>query len=100
MLRDGGTVVWLRARPDTLARRVGRNADRPLLSAARRDPAGGGPHAALARIESERRALYEEVASAVIDVDDLGPPAVADAVIGAVVGPRPEEPLSSSEDNR
>jgi shikimate kinase len=77
-LRAGGTVVWLRARPETLARRVGRKVDRPLLAGA-----AGGPAAALARIDDERRVLYEEVAAAVVDVDALTPGAVADRVIAA-----------------
>jgi shikimate kinase/3-dehydroquinate synthase len=96
-LRAGGTVVWLRARPETLARRVGRNSQRPLLAdtAANTD---GGPSAALARIDAERRPLYAEVASVVIDVDDLIPRAVADRVVAATGpastsqdGPRPKE---------
>jgi shikimate kinase len=81
-LRHGGTVVWLRARPETLVRRVGRNADRPLLAA---DP--GGPAAALTRIEAERRALYEEVASIVIDVDELSASTVAERVVAATRTP-------------
>jgi shikimate kinase len=80
-LRRAGTVVWLRARPETLARRVGRHAHRPLLVGA-----DGGPAAALARIDAQRRALYEEVADVVIDVDDLAPGAVADRVL-SVAGP-------------
>jgi shikimate kinase len=88
-LRASGPVVWLRARPDTLARRVGRGAGRPLLVAR-----GGGPSeepaGALARIDGERRALYEEVASVVIDVDDLTPGAVAERVVSAV-GMSPHE---------
>src|SRR5437868_9085836 len=32
LLRRAGTVVWLRARPDTLVARVGDGAGRPLLS--------------------------------------------------------------------
>ncbi len=84
-LRDGGTVVWLRARPETLVRRVGRNADRPLLAA---DP--GGPAAALTRIEAERRALYEEVAAVVIDVDELSAAAVADRIVAATRTPSGE----------
>jgi shikimate kinase len=84
-LRDGGTVVWLRARPGTLVRRVGRNADRPLLAA---DP--GGPAAAITRIEAERRALYEEVAAVVIDVDELSAAAVADRVVAATRPPSGE----------
>ncbi|HLM96435.1 MAG TPA: shikimate kinase [Acidimicrobiales bacterium] len=77
-LRQGGTVVWLRARPETLARRVGRNARRPLLATA-----ADGPAAALTRIDSERQPLYEEVADVVIDVDDLTPDAVAERVLAA-----------------
>jgi shikimate kinase len=88
-LRAAGTVVWLRARPGTLARRVGNNADRPLLAAAA-DGTGGGPAAALARIEAQRRGLYEEVASVIIDVDDLTPGAVVERVLSAV-GPSSRE---------
>ena len=87
-LRHGGTVVWLRARPDTLARRVGRHAHRPLLVGAE-----GGPAAALARIDAERRALYEEVADVVIDVDDLAPGAVADRVLDIAAPRRRRGPL-------
>jgi shikimate kinase len=92
-LRHGGTVVWLRARPETLARRVGRNADRPLLA---RDD--GGPAAALARIDHERRALYEEVASVVLDVDHLSPGAAAERVIAA--GHAEEHSASPGEERR
>jgi shikimate kinase len=88
-LRAAGPVIWLRARPATLARRVGRGADRPLLAAARAD-GPDGPAAALARIDGERRALYEEVASVVIDVDDLTPGAVAERVVRAL-GMTPQE---------
>ncbi len=93
-LRRGGTVVWLRARPATLLRRVGRNASRPLLAG---DPAG--PAAALGRIEAERRVLYEEVATAVIDVDDLGADAVAARVAEVVAAPR-VEPGTPNEESR
>jgi len=83
-MRNSGTVVWLRARPETLAGRVGRNADRPLLSSAAEGSGDGGRRAALSRIEAERRGLYEEVASVVIDVDDISPRAVADRVVRTV----------------
>jgi shikimate kinase len=75
----GGTVVWLRADPAVLAARVGAGAGRPLL-------AGGGADAAgeeLARLATARRALYEEVASAVVDVDALTPTEAAAAVLHA-----------------
>ena len=66
-------MVWLRARPETLARRVGRSADRPLLTAAAEPRSRATRAMALARIDAERRGLYEEVAAVVIDVDDLAP---------------------------
>ncbi|MDQ4070541.1 MAG: shikimate kinase [Actinomycetota bacterium] len=57
-------VVWLRARPGTLARRVTSGAHRPLLDEE-------GPAAVLERLEAVRRPFYEEVADVVVDVDDL-----------------------------
>lgn len=65
LLREAGTVVWLRAEVDTLARRVGKGAGRPLL--------GTDPGADLAQLYEERRPLYEELADVVVDVDGLRP---------------------------
>lgn len=88
LLRRAGTVVWLRARPDTLFSRVradtvaaasglpGADDHRPLLE---RDPKG-----TLARLDAERRPFYEDVADVVVDVDDLAPGAVADQVLERV----------------
>ena len=75
-IAEAGDVVWLRARLDTLAERLGDGAGRPLLAA---DPA-----AALARIEPERRPLYEEVANAVVDVDSFEAEATVAAVLNAI----------------
>ncbi len=71
-------VVWLRARPDTLAERVGAGsaAHRPLLDA---DPAG-----VLAGLDAERRPFYEQVADVAIDVDDLTAEQVAACVEAAL----------------
>jgi 5-deoxy-5-amino-3-dehydroquinate synthase len=69
-------VVWLRARPATLAGRVDGVPERPLL--------GDDAPAALAQLEPERRPLYEQVAGSVVDVDDLGHEETVMAVIGAV----------------
>jgi shikimate kinase len=93
-LRRSGTVVWLRARPETLALRVGRVADRPLLAAHRE-----GPGVALVEIEAERRALYEEVATVVIDVDDLSARAVAERVVTAS-GAAPDQSTAPEQENR
>ena len=67
-----GTVVWLRARPETLAERIGDARERPLL-------AGLDPAARRARIEAllaEREPCYR-TARIAIDTDGVGPDAVA-----------------------
>lgn len=71
-----GIVVWLRARPDTLAARLGEGAGRPLLA--------GDPAAAVHRLDAVRAPLYAEVADLVIDVDDLQPGTVVDRIVDAM----------------
>jgi shikimate kinase len=73
LLRRSGKVIWLRARPETLAARVGDGVGRPLL--------GEDPAAAMVRLSEERAPFYEEVADDVIDVDDLAPADVAARII-------------------
>ena len=65
LLARAGTVVWLRARPEVLATRVGDHDHRPLLG----DDALG----VLRRLDAERAPLYREVADAVLDVGELSP---------------------------
>ena len=55
----GGQVVWLKASPAVLAERVGSADHRPLL--------GSDPAAVLDRLDTEREALYQSVATIVID---------------------------------
>ena len=76
LIAASGTVIWLRAQVDTLARRVGSGAGRPLLD--------GDPLTALADLEAVRRPLYAEVADLTIDVDGLAPSAVAARILEAV----------------
>ena len=73
LLRASGRVIWLRARPETLAARVGDGAGRPLLD--------GDASAALISLDSVRRPYYAEVADETIDVDDLGPDEVAAQIV-------------------
>jgi shikimate kinase len=70
-----GTVVWLRARPGTLAARVGDGAGRPLL--------GEDPAEAMERLNAVRAPLYAEVADLVIDVDELPAEEVALRILAA-----------------
>lgn len=81
-LARAGTVVWLRARPGTLAARVGGGGDRPLLEAGT-----DGPLAVLEALAERRAPLYQAVSSVVIDVDDLSPDDVADRLCALVAAP-------------
>jgi shikimate kinase len=74
-LRAGGHVVWLRARPATLHRRIASGAGR------RSDAVD---EAWLTRLSREREPRYAEVADQVVDVDDQSVAGVADAVIAAI----------------
>jgi shikimate kinase len=67
------TVVWLRARPETLARRVAGGGDRPWL---RPDPL-----AAFERMALERYDQYEQISDLIVDVDDRTPEQVVDAIV-------------------
>ncbi|HTU36378.1 MAG TPA: shikimate kinase [Acidimicrobiales bacterium] len=75
-IADCGTVVWLRAKPTTLAARVGEGEGRPLLD--------DDPGAALVELNEVRAPLYAELADIVIDVDTLPPEEVADRILAAV----------------
>ena len=76
LIAASGIVVWLRARPGTLAGRVGDGTGRPLLED---DPAG-----ALVRLDTVRAPYYAEVADVIIDVDELTPAAVVERIMEAV----------------
>lgn len=75
-----GLVVWLRAGVDTLADRVGAGEGRPLLD--------GDPRSALARLEAQRRPVYQATASVTLDVDGHVPGELVDVICG-LLGPRP-----------
>jgi shikimate kinase len=75
LIAASGVVVWLRARPETLALRVGDGAGRPLL--------GSDPIEAMLRLLDIRAPLYAELADVVIDVDELQPGSVAGRIADA-----------------
>jgi shikimate kinase len=74
-LRDGGHVVWLRARPETLLARIG-------SGTGRRDDAVD-PDWIRARLR-EREPRYAAVASQIIDVDNVQPAQIAELILGAL----------------
>jgi shikimate kinase len=77
LLQRSGVVVWLRADPRVLARRVGKGEGRPLL--------GDQPAARLADLYEVRKPLYESVAQVTIDVDGLTPDQVIDRLLAEPV---------------
>ena len=64
LLKEGNAVVWLRAHLERRAARVGDGAARPLL-------AGRAVRAELARLDDERRPLYETLADCIVDNDGM-----------------------------
>lgn len=65
----GATVLWLRATPTTLAARIASDrSPRPLLDGAATDEE---LMAQISDLADSRAPLYDEVATAVVDVDDL-----------------------------
>lgn len=75
-LRAAGFVVWLRARVPTLVERVGAGEDRPWL--------GGDPDGVLRKLYGGRERLYHDVATVVVDVDDVTPEEIAARIIDAL----------------
>jgi shikimate kinase len=76
-LRAGGHVVWLRARLDTLAARIGDGGTRPFF-------AGQDVSATLARLYEGREPLYAASAHQIVDVDGLEPSAIADLILSGL----------------
>jgi shikimate kinase len=79
MIGSGSHIVWLRASPAVLARRVGNGAGRPKLGA---DPTG-----ALRKLAAERNAFYEEVANQIVDVDALPVGVIAKEILARIEQP-------------
>lgn len=79
-LRDGGYVVWLRARPETLTERIGAGATRRADAT---DPDW------LRRTARERAPLFAAVAHQVVEVDEARPGDVAEAILAGLT---PAEP--------
>lgn len=82
-MAKAGVVVWLRARPETLASRAVGSGHRPWLD--------GDPVAWLREAAAERTALYAAIADVTVDVDRLTAQQtsawiLAQPAVGAVVG--------------
>lgn len=77
-LLAGRRVVFLDVGLTAAVARIGLNRSRPLLAV--------NPRAELTRMLAERRPLYEQVATLVVNTDDRSADEVADAIDTALVG--------------
>lgn len=90
LVKRSGTVVWLRASPETLLRRVtadvgaSRATDAPAPRTDHRPLLAHDPARVIEALERARRHVYEEVADVVVDVDEVEPPAVVDYIESAL----------------
>jgi shikimate kinase len=73
LLSTAGYVVYLRARPDTIAQRVGAGEGRPWL----RDD----PGTVIQRMFDGRDSAYRACATVVVDCDDLEPASIVEALV-------------------
>jgi shikimate kinase len=76
MMKELAIIVWLKADLDVLVRRVGRKANRPLLT-------GKDPRQVLRELMEKRDPIYAE-ADIVIETDDRPPSAAVDAIMQAL----------------
>jgi len=76
-LRADGRVVWLRARLETLAARVGDGRTRPFF-------AGHDVLETLRLLNEGREPLYAAVAHQIVDVDDRDPDDIAREIVAAL----------------
>jgi shikimate kinase len=76
-LQEGGTIVWLRAPVEVLAKRAHEHGEhRPLLD--------GDPLVALTALYADREPIYAALADVVVDVGASTPEEAADAIAGAL----------------
>jgi shikimate kinase len=83
-IRAAGRVVWLRARMETLAARVGIGEDRPFF-------AGHDVLETLRRLNQGREPLYAATAHITVDVDERDPSAIAAEIHRRLAGPPPPD---------
>lgn len=77
LLKELGTVVYLRARPETIYERLKDDTTRPLLQ-------GEDPLGKISRMMAEREEAYIETADVVLDVDEMTAEQVVEHIAGCV----------------
>lgn len=76
LFKSSGKIVYLRAKPETLLKRLVGDTSRPLLQG---DTAGR-----LTELYNRRREIYESVADIIIDTDGLTPDEVLQKIFGRI----------------
>lgn len=74
-LRAAGPVIWLKASPATIVRRIGGDDQRPSLTGTKSFTDE------VVEVLQRRQPLYEQIAHHHVDTDPLSPQQVADAVL-------------------
>lgn len=78
LLRKLGTVVYLRARPETIYERLREDTSRPLLQ-------GENPREKISGMMAEREKAYMETADLVLDVDEMTVDQVTERIAEALM---------------
>lgn len=79
LLKELGTVVYLRANAETIYERTKHDTSRPLLQ-------GGDPQRKIRMLLDARKDIYENAADVVIDVDGKDFDTILDEIIEAAAG--------------
>jgi shikimate kinase len=77
-MKDAGSVVWLRIRPETAASRMARDPNSGML---RPGLSGNDPMIEIADLLRQRTPLYQKASDLTIDCDDSRPEQIADIIL-------------------
>jgi len=86
LLKQLGTVVYFRVKPETVYERTKHDTTRPLLQCE-------NPLEKIAELLEQRKAAYEACADIIIDVDELSMPQVVEKVVRALEERRKEKKM-------
>ncbi len=92
LLRELGTVVYLRVTARTVCARLASDTTRPLLQ-------GGHPEEKVGRLLQERSGVYESAADLIVDVDNKGFEEILDEILEKLDGAKAPDRTKRLEEN-
>ncbi len=93
LLKELGTVIYLRVTPRTVCARLAYDTTRPLLQ-------GENPEEKVSRLMQERAGVYESTADLIVDVDDRNYEEILDEILEKLDGIKaPDRTERLEEDN-